>query len=47
MPGALVEPLFLTAPGEAALATTAAGQKRIAQALRTGLEDFLVAAPKQ
>lgn len=41
MPGALVEPLFLTAPGEAGLVTSASGQRRIAQALAAGLEAFV------
>lgn len=47
MPGALVEPLFLTAPDQATLATTANGQKKIAQALKSGLEDYLNSAPRQ
>jgi len=38
MPGALVEPLFLTAPAEADLADSASGQQEIAQALGDGLE---------
>ena len=41
MPGALVEPLFLTAPGEAWLASSPAGQRRIAAALVSGLEGYL------
>lgn len=41
MPGALVEPLFLTAPAEGRLAATADGRARIAQALYTGLVRFL------
>lgn len=41
MPGALVEPLFLTNPAEAQLASDAGGQQRIAAALRTGLEQYL------
>jgi N-acetylmuramoyl-L-alanine amidase len=44
MPGALVEPLFLTAPDEAALAASPAGQSRIAAALASGLEAYLGAA---
>src|SRR5205814_966162 len=45
MPGALVEPLFLTNPGEAALASGAAGQRRVAAALATGLESYLSGRP--
>jgi N-acetylmuramoyl-L-alanine amidase len=41
MPGALVEPLFLTNPAEAQLAGDEAGQQRIAVALETGLVKFL------
>lgn len=41
MPGVLVEPLFLTAPAEAALATQVSGQRRIAQALASGVERYL------
>jgi N-acetylmuramoyl-L-alanine amidase len=41
MPGALVEPLFLTNPAEARLASEPAGQERIAQALRKGLEKYV------
>ncbi|TMD97312.1 MAG: N-acetylmuramoyl-L-alanine amidase [Chloroflexi bacterium] len=44
MPGALVEPLFLTNPEEARYAASAAGQDRIAGALRTGLEKYLSGA---
>lgn len=40
MPGALVEPLFLTNPAEAQKAIDPAGQQRIAQALATGLEKY-------
>jgi len=45
MPGALVEPLFLTAPAEAAVATSSAGQRRIAQALAAGVEHFFDGSP--
>jgi len=45
MPGVLVEPLFLTRPSEASIATSAGGQRRIAQALATGLERYLTSAP--
>jgi N-acetylmuramoyl-L-alanine amidase len=41
MPGALVEPLFLTNAAEAQLAGDEAGQQRIAAALETGLVKFL------
>jgi N-acetylmuramoyl-L-alanine amidase len=44
MPGALVEPMFLTNPAEARLANDPAGQRRIASALRTGVEKFLSAS---
>ena len=40
MPGALVEPLFLTAPDEAVLAARADGQARIARALADGLGGY-------
>jgi N-acetylmuramoyl-L-alanine amidase len=41
MPGALVEPLFLTNPAEAQLAGDDTGQQRIAAALEAGLVKFL------
>ncbi len=41
MPGALVEPLFVTNPGEAQLASDPAGQQRIAEALKAGLLKYL------
>ncbi|MEP7104635.1 MAG: N-acetylmuramoyl-L-alanine amidase, partial [Chloroflexota bacterium] len=41
MPGALVEPLFLTAPDEAALAARSDGRARIAKALADGLRSYL------
>jgi N-acetylmuramoyl-L-alanine amidase len=41
MPGALVEPLFLTAPPEAAIASSQTGQHRIATALAEGLKTYL------
>jgi N-acetylmuramoyl-L-alanine amidase len=40
MPGALVEPLFLTAPQEAPLAANPAGRARIASALADGLRAY-------
>jgi N-acetylmuramoyl-L-alanine amidase len=41
MPGVLVEPLFLTNPAEARLASDEAGQEKIATALESGLVKFL------
>jgi N-acetylmuramoyl-L-alanine amidase len=41
MPGALVEPLFLTNPAEARVASSASGQQRMASALKDGLEKYL------
>ena len=41
MPGALVEPLFLTAPDEATLAARPEGRARIARALADGLRSYL------
>ena len=41
MPGALVEPLFLTAPDEGRLAASASGQARVARALYDGLTSYL------
>ncbi len=41
MPGALVEPLFVTDPAEAALAAAPAGRARIAKALFAGLKTYL------
>lgn len=43
MPGALVEPLFVTNPAEALMASDPAGQKKIAEALESGLVKFLSA----
>ena len=44
MPGALVEPLFLTNPAEARVAADPSGQQAIAAALAAGLVNFLTAA---
>jgi N-acetylmuramoyl-L-alanine amidase len=44
MPGALVEPLFITDPTEAALASDPAGQQKIARALEAGLVKYLLGA---
>jgi N-acetylmuramoyl-L-alanine amidase len=41
MPGALVEPLFLTNPAEARVASDPAGQQKIAGALEAGLVKYL------
>lgn len=40
MPGALVEPLFITNPAEAQVASDPAGQQKVAQALEAGLQTF-------
>lgn len=44
MAGALVEPLFLTNPAEARLASDPAGQQEIAAALESGVVKFLTTA---
>lgn len=41
MPGVLVEPLFLTRPSEADVASTSSGQQTMAAGLADGLEAFL------
>lgn len=41
MPGALVEPLFITDPNQARIAADPAGQRRIAQALASGIQRYL------
>ncbi len=43
MPGALIEPAFISNPKEAQLAGSAAGQHLIAAALETGILEFLTA----
>jgi N-acetylmuramoyl-L-alanine amidase len=40
MPGALVEPLFVTNPSEARIASDPAGQDKIAQALEAGIQKY-------
>jgi N-acetylmuramoyl-L-alanine amidase len=40
MPGALVEPLFLSNPGDVEVATSAAAQQRIAQGLEAGIQGY-------
>jgi N-acetylmuramoyl-L-alanine amidase len=44
MPGALVEPLFLTNSAEARIAGDGAGQQRIAEALESGLQKYFSGA---
>ncbi|TMD41602.1 MAG: N-acetylmuramoyl-L-alanine amidase [Chloroflexi bacterium] len=44
MPGALVEPLFLTNAAEAKLASTTAGQQRVAASLEAGLQKYFSGA---
>ncbi|MGA8921543.1 MAG: N-acetylmuramoyl-L-alanine amidase, partial [Candidatus Dormiibacterota bacterium] len=44
MPGALVEPLFMTNPTEAQIASDPGGQQRIAQAMEAGLVKFFSGA---
>lgn len=41
MPGALVEPLFITNPAEASLAASPAGRQALAQAITLGVDQFL------
>ena len=41
MPGALVEPLFITDPAQAQIAADPSGQRRIAQALASGIQKYL------
>jgi len=41
MPGALVEPLFVTDPADAAVLSDAGGQQRIAKALEAGIQKYL------
>lgn len=45
MPGAVVEPLFLTNPAEARRALTAAGRRAIARGIARGLESYFATAP--
>lgn len=44
MPGALIEPMFLTNSAEARLASEPAGQQRVAVALRAGLQKYFSGA---
>lgn len=41
MPGALIEPAFLTNPTDTALATSPAGRRTVARAITLGVEEFL------
>lgn len=41
MPGALVEPLFITNPAEATLAASPVGRQALAQAIARGIDQFL------
>ena len=43
MPGALVEPLFVTNPAEALIASDPSGQQKIAEALESGVVKFMTA----
>ena len=43
MPGALVEPLFVTNPAEALIASDPSGQQKIAEALESGVLKFMAA----
>jgi len=43
MPGALVEPLFVTNPAEALIASDPSGQQKIAEALQLGVLKFITA----
>lgn len=45
MPGALVEPLFVTNPTDAAVLADRSGQQRVAKALESGLLKYLSAKP--
>jgi N-acetylmuramoyl-L-alanine amidase len=46
MPGAVVEPLYLTDPFEGSIAATSADQQVIARGLATAVEQFLAPPPK-
>jgi len=47
MPGALIEPLFLTDPGEGSLAASASGQAAIAHGLASAIEQYFAAPSPQ
>jgi N-acetylmuramoyl-L-alanine amidase len=44
MPGAVIEPLYLTDPFEGSIAASAKGQAVIAQGIATAVEQFLGSA---
>jgi len=44
MPGALIEPMFLTNAAEARVASEPAGQQKVAVALRAGLQKYFTGA---
>ena len=46
MPGAVIEPLYLTDPFEGSIAATAADQQVIARGIATAVEQFLAPPPK-
>ena len=46
MPGAVIEPLYLTDPFEGSIAATASGQQVIARGIATAAEQFLAPPPK-
>jgi N-acetylmuramoyl-L-alanine amidase len=45
MPGAVIEPLYLTDPFEASIAVNADDQAVVAQGMATAIAQFLKAAP--
>jgi N-acetylmuramoyl-L-alanine amidase len=47
MPGALIEPLYLTDPFEGSLANSAHGKAVIARGVATAIEQFLTPADAQ
>lgn len=47
MPGALIEPLFLTDPGEGSLAVSASGQAAIADGLASAIERYFATPSPQ
>ncbi len=47
MPGAVIEPLYLTDPFEGTIAASAADQRLIAQALTTAVEQYFAPHSKQ
>jgi N-acetylmuramoyl-L-alanine amidase len=45
MPGAVIEPLYLTDPFEGTIADSSQGQTEIARGIASAIEKFLAAAP--